>query len=231
MPADVGIDQPQRAWHPHVLPTCDQQDQREAKQIGGILTVAGDMAHGMLPAPLRFERTVPKEIEHAIGWRWQRPQRRGGPISQDRRRILWARPDHPQRGPVCECGWQVRFEPFERPLAGIAEQGHQPPTADEKVRPLGAAKVPLEWGEHWVYLAGEACGTPHVSRSFVFGDVGCIQNTQERFFVQASCGDTHITEVCSPVIFEVIECQQDGLYRKSYFRKSQKDGPQLIRAS
>jgi hypothetical protein len=50
---------------------------------------------------------------------------------------------------------------------------------------LDTTKVSLERVEHLVYLAGDACGTPHVLRSSVFWDVGCIQNTQERFFFQA----------------------------------------------
>ncbi len=53
-----------------------------------------------------------------------------------------------------------------------------------------------------VWRGGNADGTPHVSRSSVFWDVGCIQNKQERFFFQAFLGDPPAAEVCSPVTFE-----------------------------
>jgi hypothetical protein len=74
------------------------------------------------------------------------------------------------------------------PCAGlclVADPGHHQPTADQKVRRLDAATVALERGEHLVDLAGDACGTPHVLRSSVCWDVGCIQNTRERSFFQA----------------------------------------------
>ena len=77
------------------------------------------------------------------------------------------------------------MEPLERAFAWIADHGYQQLIEDQKVLRLDAAKVPLERVEHLVYFARNACGTPHVLRSSVFWDVGCIQNTQERFFFQA----------------------------------------------
>ena len=189
MPTDRGIDQTQRDRHTHGLPTRNSQDQFEAKHRWIMLTVTGDMAHGMLPVPLRFHRTVPNEIEHAIGWWWQRPQHRSGHVSQDRLRLPLARPHHPQRGPVFECGWQVRREPLERPCARIAHQRHQQPEADQKVLGLGTATMRLERVQRLRYFAWDACATPHVSRSCLFWDVGDIQHTQERFFFQ---GFSHV---------------------------------------
>ena len=77
------------------------------------------------------------------------------------------------------------MSPFERPFAWIADQGYQQPTEDPKGLRLGTAKVPLERVEHLIYFAWDACATSYVSRSWVFWDVGCFQNTQERFFCQA----------------------------------------------
>ena len=97
-------------------------------------------------------------------------------------RIPLSRPNHPHSRPIAERRRQVRYEPLESPFAWIANQGDQQPTEDQKMLRLGAAKVPLERVEHLIYFAGDACATPHMSRSCVFWDVGCIQNTQERFF-------------------------------------------------
>ena len=82
MPTAWGSDQPQRHRDTHAIPTRAHPAQREATQRRLNLTMADDMAHGMLPAPLRFARTITDEIAHAIPWRWQRPQRGGGHIRQ-----------------------------------------------------------------------------------------------------------------------------------------------------
>jgi hypothetical protein len=67
---------------------------------------------------------------------------------------------------------------------------------------LGATKVLLEWVEHLIYLAGDACGTPHVSRSCVFWGVGCTPHTQERCFFPGFSSHAPLSEDRSPVTFE-----------------------------
>ena len=87
--------------------------------------------------------------------------------------------------PVCKLGRPRRPQPFVCALAWSADQRDYQPAEHQKVPRLGAAKVPLERVKHLVYLAGDACAIPHVSRSCVGWDVGCIQHTQERVFFQA----------------------------------------------
>ena len=54
-------------------------------------------------------------------------------------------------------------------------------------------------------ISGLACRCyPHVSRSWAFWDVGCIQHTQERSYFQDFFGDAHAAEVCSPITFELV---------------------------
>ena len=61
---------------------------------------------------------------------------------------------------------------------------HQQPAEDPTVLGLDTTEMPLEWVEYLIYLARDACATPHVSRSCRFWDVGDIQNTQKHFFFQ-----------------------------------------------
>ena len=142
-------------------------------------------AHGRRPSPLRFQRAVPAQRQDPVRRRREDTARGGCQVTHHGLRVPWSRPDHPHSRPICERGRQGRFAPRERAFPGIAAQGHQQPTEDQKVLRLGATTVSLERGEHVGYLAREACGTPQVLRSAVFWDVGCIQNTQERFFFQA----------------------------------------------
>src|SRR5215468_2638853 len=85
-----------------------------------------------------------------------------------RLRIPLARPQHPQRCPIVQRGWHVRVESLERAFPWVADQGHQHPTAEQKVLRLGAVKVSLERIEHLIYLTRDTCATPHVSRSCLF---------------------------------------------------------------
>ena len=172
-------------WDTTSAPTRYKQAHLKPKRIRIMRTVACRMPQGMLPPALVFQRAISDEIEDAIGWRRERPERGHRHVTYHRFRVPLARTKHPQGRPLVECGWQIRREPFERAFARIANQRHQQPTKDQNVLCLGAAKMPRERVEHLIYFAWDACATPHVSRSCAFWHVGCIQNTQERFFFQA----------------------------------------------
>src|SRR5215212_7810416 len=75
VPTTLRIDEAHSHRDAKTLPTRTQQHQLEAKLIRVMLPVAGEVAQGMLTPPLRFERTVANQIQHAVGGRWQRPQR------------------------------------------------------------------------------------------------------------------------------------------------------------
>ena len=145
-----------------------------------MLAVARRMPQGMFAASLVFQRAIPDEREDAISRRRERTERGRRHVTHHRLRIPWSRTDHLHGRPICERRRQVWLEPLACPLTWIAGQGDEQPTEDHKVLRLGTAKVPLARGEHLIYFAWDACATPHVSRSCVLWDVGCIQNTQER---------------------------------------------------
>ena len=180
MPFDGRVNRGEGHWDTQPAPTRHEQDHLKPQRVRSMRTVARRMAQGMLPAALGFQCTLPDERENAVGRRRQRAERGCRHLAYHRLRIPLSRPDHAQGGPVCERRGQVRGEPLERAFAWVADQGHQQPTADQKVLRLGTAKVPLERVEHLGYLAWDACATPHGSRSCVSWDVGYIQNTQER---------------------------------------------------
>src|SRR5215471_327490 len=69
MPAMLRVDQAHSNRDPHPIPTRDHQHDLEAKQGRLMLPMTCEVAHGMLAAPLRFERTVPNQIEHPLCWR------------------------------------------------------------------------------------------------------------------------------------------------------------------
>src|SRR5262245_10814958 len=201
MPFDLRVHWGEGDWDAKTAPTHDQQDHCEPKHVGIMLTVARRMSQGMLPPPFVFQGAIPNEIEYAIRRRRERMQGGGRHLPYPRLRIPLARTDHTQGRPIFERGRQVGLESLEGALARIADQRHEQPAAHEEMLRLGAVNVSLERVEHLVYVAWDACATPHVSHSCGFWDVGCIQDTQERSYFQAFLGDTPTTEVCSPVTF------------------------------
>ena len=179
MPSTRRLNQRQGHGNAYMLPTGDEQDRLKTKGVRVMLAVARRAAQRMLPAPLLFHCAVPDQIQDPVRRRWERTERGHCQVTHHGLRLPLSRTEHPHSRPVFERGWQVRCEPFERPLARVTDEGNEQPTEDQKVLRLGAVKVPLERVECLVYFAWDACATPHVSRSCVFWDVGCIQNTQE----------------------------------------------------
>src|SRR5207247_4535497 len=181
------------------------------KRICVMLTVPRRMPQGMFPATLGFQRARPDEIQCPIGGRRERPECGRRQVTLHGRRIPWARPKHPQRRPIFQRGRQVRVEALERPFARIANQCHDQPTADQQVSCLDTAKMLLERVQRLIYFAWDACGTPHVSRSCAFWDVGYIQNTQERFVFQGFLRDAPPAAGCSPVTSETVGMDGRGV--------------------
>jgi hypothetical protein len=70
------------------------------------------------------------------------------------------------------------------------------------MRCLGATKMLRERLAPLIYLAWDAGGTPHVSRSCLLWDVGDIQHTQEHFFFQGFSCDAPPSQGCAPVTSE-----------------------------
>ncbi len=206
MPATQRVKACEGPWDPGPLPTGEAQDHLTSKHLWRMRALARRAAHGRRPAPRRGQRAVPAQRQDPVRRRREDTARGGCQVTPHGLRVPWSRPDHPHSRPICARGRQGRCAPRERACPGIAAHGHQQPTADQKGLRLGATTVSLERGEHVGYLAREACGTPQVLRSAVLWDVGCLQNTQERFFFQAFCGEAPVSEVCSPVTFEYPGC-------------------------
>jgi hypothetical protein len=169
-----------------------------AKRLRSVRTLARGGAQGVFPPPLLVQRTLSHAGEEAScrgrkraarGRRHRGHQGRGIPVS---------RPNQPQSRPLAERRRQVRSEPLESPLAWIANPGDHSPTKDQKRPRLGAGKVPLARVAHLRYCAWETCTTPQMSRSWVCGDVGYSQQTQECLFVQSFLGDRLAQATCHP---------------------------------
>jgi hypothetical protein len=63
-----------------------------------------------------------------------------------------------------------------------------------------------------------------VSCSYVFWDVGCIQNIQEHFFFQVFFGDTPRSEVYSLVTFEYLAINVfEGYSARSWAKETGKN--------
>jgi hypothetical protein len=215
MPFAMGVNRGESHGDTKTAPTHNEQAHLKTKRLRIMLTVARRMPQGMLPTALVFQCALPDEIQHSIGGRRERSEwgRRQG--THYGRRIPLARPKHAQRRPIFQRGRQRRMEPLERPFARIANQGHDQPTADQKVSCLGTAKMLLERVQRLIDFAGDACGTPHVSRSCAFWDVGYIQNTQERFVFQGFLRDTAPSGGCSPVTSEQVRCVMPSFHSRS----------------
>jgi hypothetical protein len=149
-----------------------------------MLTGTRGVPHGMLPAPLRLQRARPKQRAAPVRWGRERPER-GGHLLHHDLGIPLARTDPPQRRPRRELWRQGGPKSLQRSLPRLADQRHGQPAAHQTVLGLGAAEVVLARVQHLIDCAGDACAIPHVSRSWAFWDVGCIQKTPERFFFQA----------------------------------------------
>ena len=197
-------------WDTPTAPTRHAQDHLTTTRLRIMLTVARRMPQGMLPAARVLPCALSDERPNPIGGRRERPAcgRRQG--THHGLRIPWARPHHPQRRPILQRGRQGRLAPRERPFARIAHQRHDQPTADQKVSCLGTATMLLERVQRLLSFAWDACGTPPVSRSCAFWDVGSIQNTQERFVFQGFLRETPPSGGCSPVTSEYLEEMQHG---------------------
>jgi hypothetical protein len=71
VPTTLGIEEAPSNRDATTLPTRNPQPQLAATLIRVMLPVAGEVAQGMLTPPLRCERTVANQIQHAVGGRGQ----------------------------------------------------------------------------------------------------------------------------------------------------------------
>ena len=176
MPFDMRVNRGESHWDTQTAPTRNEQDHLKPKRIRIMLTVARRMPQGMFPTALVSQRAIPDEIQHAISRRRKRRSVAVAMVHTTACASHW--PDRSIRNVVQYFSVDGRYDWSPLSLfARIANQRYNQPTADQKVPCLGTAKMLLERVQRLIYFAWDACGTPHVSCSCAFWDVGYIQNT------------------------------------------------------
>jgi hypothetical protein len=202
VPAAAGSNPPQRPRETQPVPTRHQEDQATANRVGSRLTLAGRVAQRMLPPPLGSHGAIATPVQDPSCWRRQRAPRRPSPLRADGVGIPGGRPDHPPGRPIRPGRRPVGHEACARAFPRGPHQRADQPAEDQTMVRLRAAELPLARIQHLRYLAGDACVTPQVSRSWVYGDVGSIQQTQEHCCLQVCSRVRSCPRDSSPVTFE-----------------------------
>jgi hypothetical protein len=202
MPSTLGIARHPSQREAKAVPAGHQQHHLTTPGVRIMRAMACGVPQRVRLPPRRVERAITDTIPHAVQ-RWRERTERGRCHRRHQRLgVPWPRPHQTPGRPVFALGRQRRPEPLQRALARIADQRHHQPTEDHKGLRLGTAEVPLAREKDVVDLARDAGATPQVSRAWAVGDVGGIQNTQERFFFQEFFDMVPSQGRFSPVTFE-----------------------------
>jgi len=202
VPAAAGSNPPQSHGETPPVPTRPQEDHANAKRVGRRLTLAWRVAQRRLPPPWGSHGAIATQVQAPSGGRRKRAPRRPRHRREDGLGIPGGRPDPPHGRPIRQGRRQVGLEACERAVPRGPNQRDDQPAEDQHMVRWRAADMPLARLQPLIDLAGDTGVPPPGSRTWVYGDVGYIQQTQEHCLLQVCSRVRSCPSDSSPVTFE-----------------------------